>query len=156
MGVEIHLLLYKNPIYKTQFEKINQLIEKDKKAYLLSLRLDEGDICDDFSLKFHDWGDMKDPYDITYLSCVISSPKIFSDEQIILDFWEQVVKKYFFDEPVLINQSEQFLRDEVYMLYKGEKIEPSRPIGIISLLKDFYKIIFMKTYDKAFSYFKNK
>ena len=156
MGVEIHLLLYKNPIYKTQFEEINQLIEIDKKSYLQSLKLDEGDICDDFSLTFHDWGDMKDSYDMTYLSCVISSPKIFSDGQVVLDFWEQVAKKYFFDEPVLIDQSEQFLRDEVYMMYKGEKIEPSHPIGIVSLVKDFYKIILMKTYDKTFSFLTSK
>lgn len=156
MGVEIHLLLYKNPKYKAQFDEINKLIEKEKKRYLESLELDEGDICDDFSLEFQDWSDMKDSDDTSYLSYVISSPKIFSDAQVVLDFWEKVAKKYFFDEPVLIDQSEQFLRDKIYMMYKGKKIEPSRPIGIVSLVGDFYKTIFMKTYDKPFSFLTNK
>ncbi|MFW9818761.1 MAG: hypothetical protein ACFFE5_04045 [Candidatus Thorarchaeota archaeon] len=148
--------MYKNPKYITQFKEINKLIEKDKETYLKSLDLEEGDVCDDFSLPFRNWGDLKDLYGNPDLSYVISSPKIFDDEEIVLEFWESIAKKYFFDEPILIDQSEQFLRDEIFMLYKGEKIEPSRPIGIVNLVEDFYKLVLLNTYDKPFSYISNK
>jgi hypothetical protein len=154
VGVEIHFLLYKNSKYKAQFYQINELIEKEIKKYTVSLDFDIYEDCDEISLSFQDNSTRKDYYGLPNLSCIIGSSKLFTMKKptAILDFWEYISKKYFFDEPVLIDQSEIYARDECYMLYKGEKIEPDIPIGIAYLVQQYFTIIFLRTYDKPFSY----
>jgi len=111
MGREIHFYMYKNAKFKDQFfKKFYGIINNELEEY-----------SNDEDSKY------SEPYDLAGHDeegtlIIFSSPKIYYEHIIdsILNFWENICRKYFFDEIALINCSEFWDEDNIFYYHKGE------------------------------------